>query len=52
MDKYKEIKNDWNCDARCMLTSLLVWDFKNVKCLIFVIQSLHFSGPLALKNVK
>jgi hypothetical protein len=24
VDKYKEIMNDWNYDAGCMLTSLLV----------------------------
>jgi hypothetical protein len=25
-DKYKEIKNDWNYNASCTLTSLPVWD--------------------------
>jgi hypothetical protein len=38
MDKYKEITNDWNYEASCMLTSLLVWDLENFKCLIFVAQ--------------
>jgi hypothetical protein len=41
MDKYKEITNDWNYDVSCMLTSLLVWDLKNFKCLIFFAQSVH-----------
>jgi hypothetical protein len=36
-DKYKEITNNWNYDASCMLTSLSVWDFENVKRLIFVV---------------
>jgi hypothetical protein len=26
-DKYKEITNDWNYDASCILTSFLVLDF-------------------------
>jgi hypothetical protein len=26
MDKYKEIRNEWNYDASCTLTSLPVWD--------------------------
>jgi hypothetical protein len=25
-DKYKEITNDWNYDAKCTVTSLPVWD--------------------------
>jgi hypothetical protein len=41
MDKYKEIMNDWNYDANCKLTSLLVWDIENFKCLIFVAQSVQ-----------
>jgi hypothetical protein len=36
MNKYKEIMNDWNCDAICMLTSLPFSDKENCKCLIFV----------------
>jgi hypothetical protein len=39
MDKYKEITNDWDYDASCMLTSLPVWDLENFKRLIFVAQS-------------
>jgi hypothetical protein len=39
MDKHKEITSDWNYDASCTLTSLLVWDLENFKCLIFVAQS-------------
>jgi hypothetical protein len=38
-DKYKEITNDWNYDASCMLASLLVWDLENFKCLVFVVES-------------
>jgi hypothetical protein len=34
-DKYKEITNDWDCDAVCTLTLLtllaLLWDFENFK---------------------
>jgi hypothetical protein len=41
-DKYKEITNDWNYDASCTLTSLLVWDLENFKRLIFVVQSSQF----------
>jgi hypothetical protein len=41
MDKYKEIKNDWNYDASCMLTSLLLWDLENFKCLDFIAQSVQ-----------
>jgi hypothetical protein len=40
-DKYKEITNNWNYDASCTVTSLLVWDFENFKRLIFVVQSVH-----------
>jgi hypothetical protein len=40
-DKYKEITNDWNYDASCMITSLLVWDSENFKRLVFVVQSVH-----------
>jgi hypothetical protein len=28
--KYQDTANDWNCDTSCMLTSLLVLDFKNL----------------------
>jgi hypothetical protein len=38
MDKYKEITNDWNYVASCMLTSLPVSDLENLKCLIFVAE--------------
>jgi hypothetical protein len=40
-DKYKEITNDWNYDASCMLTSLPVWDLERFKRLVFVVQSVH-----------
>jgi hypothetical protein len=33
--------NDWNDDANCVLTSLLVWDLENYKCLICVAQTVH-----------
>jgi hypothetical protein len=36
LDKYKEIMNDWNYVASSSLTSLLVLDFQNINCLIFV----------------
>jgi hypothetical protein len=39
--EYKEITNDSNYDASCTLTSLPVWDLKNFKRLIFVVQSVH-----------
>jgi hypothetical protein len=38
MDKYKEITNDWNDDASCMLKLLPVWDLENFMRLIFVAQ--------------
>jgi hypothetical protein len=41
MEKYKGITNDWNYDASCTLTTLLVWDFENFKRLLFVVQSVH-----------
>jgi hypothetical protein len=41
MVKYKAITNDWNYDASCTLTSLLVWDLENFKCLVFVVQSVQ-----------
>jgi hypothetical protein len=31
MDKYKEITNDWNYNARCTLTPLTVLDLVKVK---------------------
>jgi hypothetical protein len=31
MNKYKEIKNDWNYDAIYTLASLPVWDLENFK---------------------
>jgi hypothetical protein len=34
--KYKEIMDDRNYNASCMLTSLQVWDLENFKSLIFV----------------
>jgi hypothetical protein len=37
--KCKEITNDWNYDASCTFTSLLVSYFENFKNLIFVAQS-------------
>jgi hypothetical protein len=36
--KYKEITNDWNYDASCMLMSLQDWDLENFKPLISVAQ--------------
>jgi hypothetical protein len=41
-NKYSEIMNDWNYEARCMLTSLLVWGFVNCKLLILVAQSVLY----------
>jgi hypothetical protein len=43
MDKYKEIMNEWNYDASCMLTPPLVLDLENFQCLIFVAQSVHIT---------
>jgi hypothetical protein len=37
-DIYKEIMNNWNYDASCVVTSLPVWDLENFKHLIFVVQ--------------
>jgi hypothetical protein len=39
--KYKEITNDWNYNASCTHTSLLVWNLENFKRLIFVVQSVQ-----------
>jgi hypothetical protein len=42
MNKYKEIMNDKNYDASCMLTSLPAWNIENFKHLMtFVAQSAH-----------
>jgi hypothetical protein len=43
-NKYKEIKNDWNHDASCTLTSHLIQDLENVKPLIFVVQSVQYNN--------
>jgi hypothetical protein len=52
-DKYKEIMNDWNYDASCMLTSFLVWDLENFKCLIFIAQSVQpDQGRLAANQTR
>jgi hypothetical protein len=40
-NKYKEIMNDRNNDAKCTLTSLPVWDLENFKSLIFVAQCVY-----------
>jgi hypothetical protein len=40
-DKYKDTANNWNHDASCKLTSLIVSDLENFKRLIFVAQSMH-----------
>jgi hypothetical protein len=36
-----EIMNYWIYDTSCVLTSLLISDFKNFKCLVFVVQSVY-----------
>jgi hypothetical protein len=41
MDQYREITNDWNYEASCMLMALLVWDLGNSKCLVFVAESIQ-----------
>jgi hypothetical protein len=38
VDKYKEMTNDWNYNASCTQTSLLVLDIENFQHLIFVEQ--------------
>jgi hypothetical protein len=48
MVKYKAITNNWNYDASCTLTSLPVWDFVNLKRLVFVVQSVYEAFPLLL----
>jgi hypothetical protein len=40
VDKYKEIRNDWNYDTRYALTSLPVLDLQNFKHLIFVTHAI------------
>jgi hypothetical protein len=52
MDKYKEITNDWNYDASCTLTSHLVWDLENFKCLIFVVHCVQELGAESKENTK
>jgi hypothetical protein len=44
MVKYKAIMNDWNYDASCTLTSLLVWDLGNFKRLVFVVQNVQVTS--------
>jgi hypothetical protein len=41
MDKHKEIMNDKNYDANCLLTSLLVSDLENFKHVISFAQSVQ-----------
>jgi hypothetical protein len=36
-DKYKEITNDWNYDASCVLVSLPVQELESFKRLFFVV---------------
>jgi hypothetical protein len=44
MDKYKEIMNEWNNDARCMLMSHPVSVLENLKGLIFDTQGVCMRG--------
>jgi hypothetical protein len=37
MDKYKEVVNDWNFNASCVLTSLPVMEIDSFLLLIFVV---------------
>jgi hypothetical protein len=41
MDKYKEITNDWNYDASCTLTSLMILDLENCKRVVFDAESIQ-----------
>jgi hypothetical protein len=43
MDEYKEIKNGWNYDASCALTSLPVSELAHFKRLIFVAHSVKIT---------
>jgi hypothetical protein len=45
-DKYKGTTNDSNYVARCMPTSLPVWDFEYFDRLIFGARSTNFKGEL------
>jgi hypothetical protein len=38
-EKYTEIKNDWNYDSQCIVTSFMVWNLENFRFLSFVSQS-------------
>jgi hypothetical protein len=38
MDRHKEVMNDWNYGISCTLTSLLVSDLENSRCLIFCLD--------------
>jgi hypothetical protein len=51
MEKYKETTNDWNYDANCMLTSLLVSHLENFLCLILLhrVYQMTWTGIL-VKN--
>lgn len=41
MNKYTEVRNDWNYDATCKVISLLVSDSENFKHLRFVAQCVY-----------
>jgi hypothetical protein len=41
MHEKEEIRNDWNYDATCTLTSLLVLDSENFQHLIFFAHRVH-----------
>jgi hypothetical protein len=46
-DKYKEIMNDWNYDARCITS---IFGPNNIKHLIFVAQSVACPGLFLLDH--
>lgn len=43
--------NNWNEDGSHLLTSLLVWNSENFRCLIFVAQSKSVSYVRRHKNI-
>jgi hypothetical protein len=39
IDKYRDIMTYRNYNGSCTVTSLMVWDIENFRCLVFVAHS-------------
>jgi hypothetical protein len=48
IDKYKEITNDWNYDASCMLTSLPILYLRTQSVLAIYEHQIQINGVLLI----